>query len=398
MRYRWVVLGVATGAQVVYSTLAQGLPALAPLIRSTYALRLDQVGVALSAVLAGQMCTQYLWGHAVDRFGDRRSIVVGLVGAGAAACAASATGGFGVFVACLFIIGLLGASVNISGGRSVAQWFAFSARGLAMGIRQSGLPLGGAVGAAALPALALTLGLHGALLVVAGAFGITAVLAAVWLREPAAPATSARAPSRLTLDRLTLSLVASGALLCVPQFGILTFAALFLHDEAGVPVSTAALVLGGMQAAGAVARIAAGLWSDRAGVRIRPLRTIAAAIAIADVAVAACAGSSATVVAGALLVAGVLGLAWNALIPAVLVEVVGPAHVGRAIGLLTTAQAVSATATPPLFALVVSATSYRVGFGQLAPVAVVAFRLLRSGSVAERRSVSAAGAPARSTA
>ena len=59
------------------------------------------------------------------------------------------------------------------------------------------------------------------------------------------------------------------------QLSVLSFLALYLHEERGWSVGAAALALAGVQLGGAIARVAAGAWSDRLASRIRPLRALA---------------------------------------------------------------------------------------------------------------------------
>ena len=54
--------------------------------------------------------------------------------------------------ALLVLAGAVGASVNSASGRAVMHWFAPSERGLALGIRQTAIPLGGLIVALVLPA------------------------------------------------------------------------------------------------------------------------------------------------------------------------------------------------------------------------------------------------------
>ena len=56
----------------------------------------------------------------------------------------------------------VGAGVNAASGRAVMAWFGADERGLALGIRQMAVPLGGAVAALALPALTSHISLHAA--------------------------------------------------------------------------------------------------------------------------------------------------------------------------------------------------------------------------------------------
>ena len=57
---------------------------------------------------------------------------------------------------------------------------------------------------------------------------------------------------------------------------MLGFIVLFLHDARDVGAATAAAALGALQIVGALVRIVAGRRSDREGLRIAPMRRIAA--------------------------------------------------------------------------------------------------------------------------
>jgi sugar phosphate permease len=97
--------------------------------------------------------TLLAWGYVSDRIGERLSIVIGLTGAAIALTAAAASNGFAALVASLVVTGAFGAAVNSASGRAVMHWFAPSERGLALGIRQAAIPIGGFAGAIALPAI-----------------------------------------------------------------------------------------------------------------------------------------------------------------------------------------------------------------------------------------------------
>jgi MFS family permease len=374
-----VILGIGTGAQVVFAIAALGTPALAPQIRSAYGLDLEQVGLVVSAVILGQMFTQLAWGMTVDRFGDRATICIGLGGTAAALAGSAFANGFTVFFLTLVACGMFGSSINVASSRAVATWFSFGERGFALGIRQSALPIGGALAALLLPALTLLVGLRGALLAIAGTMVIALVVAARWLHE--LPMThEPKAPTYRDVlfgDRRVWRLALSAAVLCVPQFGFLGFTVLYLHDAAGVSPSIAALALGASQIGGAVTRVLAGRWSDNVGQRVAPLRYTALVIAASSALAAAAVGGPTAITAFVLVVAGIASLSWNGLALAAVVELASPGRSGMALGLQSTVNTVTAGLTPPLFAALVAATSWRWGFAMLVPFGLLSHRLLR---------------------
>ena len=92
-------------------------------------------------------------GAAPDRIGERIVLASGLAGCGCLPPRPAGRASFWLLVALLTMAGALGASVNAASGRAVMQWFSADQRGLALGVRQTAIPIGGAVAALALPAV-----------------------------------------------------------------------------------------------------------------------------------------------------------------------------------------------------------------------------------------------------
>lgn len=362
-RYRWTILAAGTAAQTSFTTISVGLPALAPALRSHYRLSLGQVGLVLGAVGIGMLPTLLPWGLLADRIGERTVIAVGLVGAGAAVCLTGLTGAFAPLVVLLIVSGALGASANAASGRAVMGWFGAGERGLALGIRQTSVPIGGAAAAAALPFLAGAGGTRLAFLTLgAGCIG-GGILAGVLIREaperPAAAANDARPPLR---DARMWLLAGGSSLYLLAQIAITTFEVLFLHEHRGLSTHAAAAVLAGTNLLGIGARIGAGRWSDRLGARIAPVRLVGAAMTTGTLLVALLVDAPLAALIPVIVVAGVLSLTWNGLAFAAAAESAGAARSGAALGFQQTMLGVFVAAVPPLFALVVDASSWRIGF------------------------------------
>jgi sugar phosphate permease len=354
-RYRWVVLAVGTAAQASFSVVLIGMSALAPALQDRYDLDVAGVGVVLGAASAGMTVSLLPWGIAADRVGERLAIALGLGGAAAALTAAAFAPSVGMLVVLLALAGLAGASVNAASGRAVMHWFGAEERGLALGIRQAAIPIGGALGALVLPAL----GLRPGFLAMAGACLVAALLGAVALREAGGDIGELGRPLR---DPRTWWLSFGSSLLLVGQIAVIGFVVLFLHDERGVSPAAAAAVLAVIQLLGIAIRIAAGLWSDRLGSRIVPLRRLGVALALVLAAVGLLVDATLVALVPVLIAAGTLGLSWNGLSFTAAAEFAGRARSGAAIGLQQTALAVSYTIAAIGFAAVVDATSWRIGF------------------------------------
>jgi sugar phosphate permease len=346
-----------------------GMSALAPALQDRYDLDVAGVGVVLAAASAGMMVSLLPWGIAADRIGERPAIALGLGGAAAALAGAAFAPSVGLFVVLLGAAGLFGASVNAASGRAVMHWFEREERGLALGIRQTAIPIGGAVGAVVLPVL----GVRAGLLAMAGGCVAAAVAGAIWLREAGGEAGALGRPLR---DPRTWWLSFGSSLLLVGQIAVIGFVVLFLHEDRGLSPSAAAAVLAVIQLLGIAIRIGAGWWSDRLGSRIVPLRRLGVALALVLAAVAVLVDAPLVVLVPLLVTAGTLGLSWNGLSFTAAAEFAGRARSGAAIGLQQTALAVSYTIAAIAFAAVVDATSWGVGFavaavGPLAGAAVL---------------------------
>src|SRR5205807_1208636 len=152
--YTTLFRSAGTFAQASFSASTVGLPALGPALRSHYGLTLGETGVVLAATGIGMLFTLLPWGLVADRVDERWVIATGLTAAAGALAVASTTHSFGAVTAALVATGALGASVNAASGRAIMAWFPASELGLALGVRQTAIPIGGALGAIVLPALA----------------------------------------------------------------------------------------------------------------------------------------------------------------------------------------------------------------------------------------------------
>ncbi len=362
-RYRWVILGAGTFAQATFSSMTVGLPALAPVLRSYYHLSLGRTGIALGAASLGMLFTLLPWGLLADRIGERAVMTTGLAGGGLALLALSLTHSFGALVGLLALSGALGASINAASGRAVIGWFAADQRGLALGIRQTAVPIGGAVAAAVLPWLAsggkpghAFLGLGAALL-------CGSVVAAALVREPPVHDGPALVDLARPVRELRSWLLAGGsAFFVIAQIALTSYAVLFLHQHRGLSTHHAALTLAAMNVLGIGTRIGTGRWSDRLRARIRPLRILGTAITVATAAVALLVDAPLPVLVPAIAIAGAISLSWNGLAFTAAAETAGMARSGAALGFQQTVLGVYVSIGVPAFAALAAATSWRVAF------------------------------------
>jgi sugar phosphate permease len=362
--YRWAVLAAGTAAAAAASAVIIGLPVLAPALRDEFDLTLSEVGIALSSLWIGPTVTLLAWGLLADRVGERVVLSIGLGICGVLVAAAGQVSDFTSLVLLLLVAGAAGGSVNAASGRAVMQWFAIEERGLALGIRQTAIPVGGGIAAVVLPLAEQAGGLEAAFGLLGGFCIAGAVIAALVLREPRvrdAELEGDAVPWTLRDSRLWTLSIASGFYLSA-QVALLSFAVLFLHDVHHMSATAAARVLAVFQLGAALTRIGAGRLSDHLRNRLRPLRWIGLASATGVLVVAVVANGRLPVVITAIVVAGAISMAWNGLSLTAAAELAGRARSGAAIGFQQTTLSVIGLVVPIAFAAIVEASSWRTAF------------------------------------
>jgi sugar phosphate permease len=374
-----VILAAGTLAQASFTTVSVGLPALAPALRDEYELTLTETGVVLAAVGIGMLLTLLAWGYVADRFGERAVIAFGLAVAGVAMAFTGETHTYEALVGWLIVAGLFGASVNAASGRVVMGWFDEHERGLALGIRQTAIPIGGGAAALSLPWIANAHGTRVAFFVLAAGCVVGAVVAILFVREPRRrPAVELSADVRGPVRDSRMWLLAGGSSFYLfAQMALTGFCVLFLHEHRGMSATSAAAVLAAINLAGIATRIEAGRWSDRVRARLAPLRLIGVALVVPTALVTLLVDAPLWLLVPAVVVAGVVSISWNGLSFTAAAETAGLARSGAALGFQQTLLGVVGAAFPPAFAWAVGATSWRVAFALSAVGPVLGLVALR---------------------
>ena len=356
-----------TAACAVQYGLAYLIPALRAEGRS-----LEEAAFLASAPIAGILVTLIAWGVATDRWGERRVLAVGLGLAAPALAAATLTTVTPARWALLFVAGATSAAVHGASGRLVLGWFGAAERGLAMGIRQMGQPLGVGAAAIGLPPLAIAGGVGAAFLGLAGAAIVSAVLVLLVVSDgpmTARAASDTRNPYR---GGYLARIHVASALLVVPQFAVAVFAFDYLVTALRWAPGAAGLVLAAAAVVGAIGRLVVGWWSDRRRARLAPMRTVAVVIGFVMSALALAASLAGGLGVALLVVAAVVTVAPNGLAYTAVAERAGPAWAGRALGIQNTGQnLVAVLAAVPLAALIGLAGGGAAGYGAAWAVAAV---------------------------
>lgn len=391
---RWAILAVGTASSVASAVIVFGPAFLIPVLHERHGMSLAEAGLVASASMAGLMLTLVLWGLVVDRRGERFGLLAGLGLATVASAAATLTDGVWSMAAALGVAGAASASTNSASGRVVVGWFRPERRGLAMGIRQTGQPLGVGIAAGTIAYVADRWGLTAALWVPVAASAIALLAVALVVIDPPRPPHPGRAEVRnpYRADSFLARVHGASVLLVVPQFLVWTFGLTWLITDLGWEPGPAGLVVLLTQLLGAAARIGAGWVTDVVGSRMRPMRAVALLAVVTMLllgAAAALDGAAWSAVAVLLLVvASAVTVADNGLAFTAVAETAGPFWAGRAIGIHNTAQHVVATAVPPLAGLAITLWGFPATFALVAVFPLVAVSVVPVAAERARSTVS----------
>jgi sugar phosphate permease len=276
--------------------------------------------------------------------------------------------------------------LNPTTAKAVIAWFPRRQRATVIGLKQVGLPLGGALGGLLMPPLGLAFGWRIAVAISASVIAVLAVLTWLLYRDP--PETDCESPTVAAggslaevLGSRDLWLVSIATLIFAGvQTVFLAFLVLYLRDTVRIPLLAAAHYLVLAQTAGMAGRVIFGLLSDRLfGGRRRIVLTIAglgsgiSALLMAGTGP----GTSSRLLVPLAVCLGFFGIGWNGVQHTLMAELAGPHAAGTAIGLGLAISSLGVTICPPIFGLAVErAGGYGTAWVGLAATMALALALL----------------------
>jgi MFS family permease len=376
---RWRVLTLMTTAQAGSSLVQQALGALSPVLVAEFALSKAQLGAVFTAVMLGAASFTAASGIFTDRWGERKMLLVSAIIMTAALLAGTLVQQYWWLVATLALYGAGYAAGTPAGGRAILAWFDRD-RGLAMGIRQTGVSVGGLVGALSFPIVASYGGYRAALVFSALLIAITNGAAFLLYREakdetsaPASLAGVMRGMQTLARDPRLIAITLTCMLLSATQFICNAFVTITAVSVVHTTAHVAGLALAAAFFTAICGRLGWGFLSDRFfdGDRLVPLAIICVLVTIGT-AVLATLGRGA--VAPLFVASGLLGLTasgWNGLMAAALSEVGGTERAASALGLGLTAIFGASAVAPSAFGALADHTSLSIAWTTLSALVLI---------------------------
>jgi ACS family hexuronate transporter-like MFS transporter len=356
-------LAILTLVHAVGTLHMVSVMAMAPVIQQDLDLNVTQVGLLVTAYYGAQTVGAMPAGGMVDRLGVGWALVVAHVILIMGAISLSyATGFVHAFSSCA-VIGLGYSITNPATARGVLEWFPPDRRATAMGIKQTGVPIGGVL-AAGNGALVILISWHHILWIIAALTAISALFSLRLVERPRWHSSgSVRSVitnlAQVMRDRNLGMLFVAGGFYNMGQMNFFAYLTLFMREAAQASQPVAGICLAVAQAASAVGRVGWGVVSDTLfHGRRKPLVIILCAASVIFLAAMATVAPGWGVTVGIIL-ALLLGLtiaSFASLTQTLAVEVVEPRLTGSAMGYTLMGTALGGVIGPPLFGAAVDLT------------------------------------------
>lgn len=361
--FRWVILAIATLTQLAAALASQGLGVWAPFAQQTLQVSNGEIGLLAALLNFVPIASLVAVGPLLDRYGDKVPIFVGMIFLSVSMVCLGTASTYGALAMTMLAMGLGYTPIQPGGSKAVYQWFPAKERGLAMGIRQAALPLGGACAAAFFPYMITRSGWETTMLVAACVIAFVALAHVVFFRD--SPDARPAVVSRLKLSCLFhiarfRRVAVVGAAMVGVQATIAVFWALFAHQHFGLSISMASWQLFVVQFSGAVGRVLLSAISDHLNDGRRRMVLVCALVTLAalSLAVSLPAGTGVLIIFACSAVIGAFGFGWYGPWVVWLSDSVGPPHVGQVLGTAMAVNQVAIALAPLVFGFLLDLAPY----------------------------------------
>jgi MFS family permease len=371
MKEKWRILAIMTGAQAGASIVQQALGVLAPFLIVEYGVNKAQLGALFTAMNVGAMCFTAFSGVLTDRFGERPMVAISGALMTVALVGSVLVPNYVWLGAGIAVFGVGYAVQTPAGGRAILSWFDRD-RGLAMGIRQTGVPIGGMIGALVMPFVALHFGgYRPALLVAAALVAVLTFVAVAGYRdrraERPAPVRSRdvwRGMAVLARDPRVIAVTLTSMVLINAQLALNGFLTVTAIDVIGIAPQAAATGFAAAFAAATAARLFWGWYSDRfmRGARLPLMAVLCVLASLAALLCGILHPPLALLFVPTAMLMGFSAAGWNGIMAAALAEIGGAERAGSALGVTMTAIFAMSALGPLVFGAVADATSLDVSW------------------------------------
>ncbi len=278
----WVVVAVATFAQMIVAMSNILLPTIAPKLAESLGVSPILIGYQVSLTFGAATLATMFGGNAVLRFGAARSTQLSILCCGAGLLLFALPYVTAIALGSIFI-GMGMGMINSAAAHMLVTYTPPQRRNIMFSIKQTGVPVGGVITSLTAPAIAVHFGFHWSLLMI----GVLIAVLLIYIQGHRAQWDSDRGSGAGRGEQAAfggvplvwrqeglrwISLVAmifSGIQRCV-----LSFTVIFLVAEGSMGLVEAGVMLSVVQIGGSASRICWGWLADRLGSSLRVLMII----------------------------------------------------------------------------------------------------------------------------
>jgi ACS family hexuronate transporter-like MFS transporter len=371
--YAWVILAILFSAQLVMSMGSFSYGPLAPFLRDAFRISRAQVGSLIAVFYFTCTIAAIPAGIMVDRMGARQMLFLCRFLEGIPYAAMPLANSFLMIAVCSALSGIGYGFITQVSTRGIMNWFSLRTRATAMGIKQSGVTIGGASAAWVFPILSVAYGWETGVGAVGLSMFFMAFITLFFYREhPAEESSGRQGPNNKNgnswkslfaiLSRPTLlSLLLITPFLAFSQGCVVSFLVLYIKEDLHFPVETAGMCMTAGMVAAALGRICWGVISDGifAGDRLKPVIILSLVGAVSAAGMAALSpASSTTLVFFWSILLGFSISGWNAMIMVLSAELGGAELAASVVSVVITVIGVGYLIGPIAFGYVADHAGY----------------------------------------
>jgi MFS family permease len=209
VRNRWGILAVLFAVRATMAFQFQSVAAVAPLLSSEFGVSIADIGVLIGLYFAPGVALALPGGAIGQRFGDKATVLGGLLLMLAGSVAMAFAASWSIQIAGRLVAGVGGVILSVQLTKMLTDWFAGKEIATAMAIFVNSWPAGVAISLLVLSLIGTTYGVGAVHLSVAAFSGCAIVLLTIAYRSPADAAVAST--TSLRLDRnAVIAVIAAG--------------------------------------------------------------------------------------------------------------------------------------------------------------------------------------------
>lgn len=368
--YKWVMLIVATIAQTTATLITYGVGVFALFWKEEYALTNTESGLLVSVVNVGPLFCMLFVGRLLDQYNEKILIFISSFLLGSLLLLTNIVSGFNGLLFVLLLIGMFYSVSQPGGSKVILKWFRKENRGLAMGIRQAGIPIGGALAGVLIPFLTVQYNMTYAINSIACICIIGGLLFFMFYKEPYVQEEARKGHNNISFwmelkvvicKKELYPIYITGICMISLQMVLVGHFMKFLAGEQSITFIVAGTVFSVMFFSGMIGRIALATISDvlyKGNRRIPLFIAVCASIGLMLLLVMNIHTITSGVLYGVSALLGFFSIGWFSLFIAEVAELASEESVGITVGLALTLNQIAIIVAPVLFGYIVDEKGY----------------------------------------